>query len=113
MGMVLLDDLRPGMLVGLDVLDSAGQVLLRQGMQLTERHLRVLRAWGVSQVDIEGAGAGLQEAAVVATQEQQEEIQRRINRLFLKANLDHPVIKELQRLGEMRMLRQLVRGESV
>ncbi|HSE93272.1 MAG TPA: ABC transporter permease, partial [Methylomirabilota bacterium] len=38
-----------------EVRDRTGRLLLTAGEQITDRALRVLRMWGVEEIDVEGA----------------------------------------------------------
>lgn len=52
MGIVLLDDLKPGMVLAADVRDGSGRMLLPGGAEVEEKHLKIFRSWGVGQVDV-------------------------------------------------------------
>ena len=61
-GLRPLDRVDPGMELAHEVRNAQGMHLLPAGTRLTERHLTMLRAWGVTQIPIAGpnlpAGAG-------------------------------------------------------
>jgi len=46
--------LQSGMILSEDVTDSNGRKLLCAGDAITEKHLRILKIWGVAEVDVEG-----------------------------------------------------------
>ena len=46
-------ELRAGMTLAAPVHDRSGRLLIPAGMTLQDKHLRVLRAWGVSEVRIQ------------------------------------------------------------
>ena len=54
MAKLLLDSVETGMELISDVVDRQGRVLLKTGVILTEKHLRVFHTWGVLEVDING-----------------------------------------------------------
>ena len=54
MTIVNISDLKPGMTLATPVLNAQGGVLLNEGVELTDRHLHILRSWGILQADIEG-----------------------------------------------------------
>lgn len=50
-----LDEIRTGMVLNRNVLDVRGRLLLGEGAAITNQHLRIFRAWGVAEVEIDGA----------------------------------------------------------
>ena len=49
---LLTDDLTPGMVLEQDVKDRSGRLLVRAGVELTERSLKVLRTWGIAEAAV-------------------------------------------------------------
>jgi hypothetical protein len=109
-GKIQTEKLAPGMTLGADVRDRSGRLLLGSGTELSERHLYILKTWGVLEVEIAGAeevSSGLEsektiDSALLAS------IEREITPLFRYADNDHPAIKELMRL---RILREAEHGK--
>lgn len=103
MGMVPLDNLAVGMVLAADVRDRTGRMLLGAGAPLSDKHLMIFRTWGVAEADIEGVDddatpalpAQVDPAALAAAEEA-------LRPLFRHANLDHPAIREILRLGALR-----------
>ena len=56
MGLVAVADLEPGMVVAKDVKDQGGRIMLRAGNEISEKHLGILKKWGIHDVDVEGHG---------------------------------------------------------
>jgi len=54
MAKILLSNVEIGMELGADVHDRDGRVLLKSGVILNEKHLRVFNTWGVLEVTIKG-----------------------------------------------------------
>ena len=54
MSVINLEDIKPGMTLVGEVRNRRGQVLLAGEIEITEKHLRVLRMWGVTEAEIEG-----------------------------------------------------------
>ncbi|GAB6041795.1 hypothetical protein [Endothiovibrio diazotrophicus] len=50
---LLTDDLTSGMVLEQDVKDRSGRLLVRAGVALTERSLKVLRTWGIAEVTVQ------------------------------------------------------------
>jgi hypothetical protein len=49
-----INDLQAGMVLKQAVFHSGGGLLLNEGVTLTEKHIRVFRQWGVTDVQIHG-----------------------------------------------------------
>ena len=114
MGQINIADIRPGMVLARDVKDRNSRVLLTAGKELTDKHIKIFKMWGVTEADIEGVAhedVEAQEAAALdpallqkadlATQE-----------LFTHAGSEHPGIKELARLSTMRRVRTLTEAAN-
>ena len=54
MGNVLVDNLKPGMTLNMDVKDNAGRLLFRSGTVISKDGIRMLKTRGVTEVDIQG-----------------------------------------------------------
>jgi hypothetical protein len=50
---VKIDDLQEGMIVAADVRNIDDMLLLPAGAELTARHLKVLRSWGITEVTVQ------------------------------------------------------------
>ena len=53
MALYALDELTTGMILGKDIKDNAGRTLLKAGSPLLDKHLKILKTWGINHVDIE------------------------------------------------------------
>jgi hypothetical protein len=56
MARIKTDQLQPGMVVVSDVKNMDDMLLLPAGCELSERHIRILRAWGIADVPVDGCG---------------------------------------------------------
>ena len=54
MGKIGIEFLVPGMKLKSDVKDINGRLLLPSGKDISEKHLTVFRAWGITEVDVHG-----------------------------------------------------------
>jgi putative nucleotidyltransferase with HDIG domain len=54
MGSVSVDELKQGMVLSEDVRDINSRLLLSKGQKITPNHLRILKIWGVAQVNVVG-----------------------------------------------------------
>jgi putative nucleotidyltransferase with HDIG domain len=104
MGRLSIDQIKPGMLTGEDLVSANGRVLLGKGVELTEKHLRVLKMWNIMDAEIDGVSAEDAGAASASTLDP-EILQEAINKTkqrFLLTDLEHPAIHELFRLCTLR-----------
>ena len=100
-----LDEARAGMVLGQDVLGSQGQLLLRAGATLNDKHLQVLRANRVQNVligpDSDSTPTANLDGAAIETH---------LEERFRISDAGHPLIQELRRLCHKRLIGQ--QGES-
>ena len=110
MGMVRFAELVPDMVVDADVITDQGRMLLSAGTALTAQHLRVMRKWGIEQVDIRGVTAQDVDDDVVARLEPAaaESIAAAVTALFRRSNLEHPAVRELVELTRRRLVEHYV-----
>ena len=114
MGLINIADIRAGMVLEKDVNDRNNRVLLKAGIELTAKHIKIFKMWGVTEADIQGVAhedVEAQEAAALdpellrtadlATQE-----------LFTHAGSEHPGVRELARLSTMRRVRSLTEAAN-
>jgi hypothetical protein len=110
-----LDQLRPGMTLGQDVVNFSGQVLLYKGNPIQPKDIKNFKAWGILEVAVESASVDPSDrfdnnridAKLLL------EAQNEISNLFRYANLSHPVISELMRLSTLNKLKQKPGMENV
>ena len=111
---VKLGKLEVGMVLSQNVKDRNGRVILTVGQKIAEKHLRILKAWGVTDVAVESpvnedkviASLGSFDAGAV------EKVESEMKRLFRQADLRHPAVRELFNLCVARKLKAQEQGES-
>ena len=107
MGLLAIDTLAEGMVLASAVHDRSGRLLLDSDTELTAKHLRMFRTWGISEADI----VGIEEQGSAATHDDDvdpellKKVEGDLRRLFCNANLDYPVMEELFRLCLLRKVR--------
>lgn len=94
MAKILLDNVETGMELSADVVDRQGRILLKTGVVLTEKHLRIFHTWGVLEVDIKGDVAQ-EEVKKIYPPELIEEANKQAKVHFQHNDINHPVIKGL------------------
>jgi len=107
MGIINIDNLAPGMQLASPVKDRGGRVILAAGQVLTEKHLKILRMWGITQAEVFGSMPQSHEPASDANSDSDigAEVDQRVQELFLHAGNEHPAVQELRRLAVKRLLR--------
>lgn len=91
-----IDEVSPGAALAADVLGASGHVLVRAGTALTPKQLRILKAHGIARITIQVSTAHLQASSTPIPTEPH------VLELFRYNNTNHPLIKELIRLRELR-----------
>ncbi len=103
---IRLDDVQPGMVLSRQATGKNGHVLLKEGVTLTDRHLSLLRAHGVTQIDAKLPGKeSTQEITMSA-----EEASMLVEQQFKNNDTDHPLIQELKRVCRNRRQRNPLGG---
>ena len=108
MGVVDLTDVRAGMVLHADVVQSEDRVLIAAGTELTDKHLRMLSMWGVVEVDIEGLSRAelIAKAAAAMSPGERAAVETQVQTLFRHNDRHHPLIERLVELATMRLIRQ-------
>lgn len=106
MGVISLDAVNPGMVLAGDVKDRNGRILLSAGSEITEKHLRIFKMWGILSVQIQGSEK--EDLSPKATVEidpiRLQRVEQSVKELFRHNDLNHPFIKELFRLVSLEHL---------
>ena len=99
MAVVKVDKLVKGAVLSEDVLDVNSRLLLAKGQAIDERHIRVMKMWGVFEVHVESQDAeqAIEESPPVNS-EQMAAVGEEIKGVFKALDLDHPVVREIVRL---------------
>jgi hypothetical protein len=108
MGKVKIDTLEPGMVLAADLFHVDGRLILSKGLNLTPKHLRVLKMWGVASAEIEGVAdsspaPALGEIDPVLLQKAEELTRKQ----FTHAPVDHPLLSELFRICTLRRAQRM------
>lgn len=101
MAIIPIDNLAAGMVLKSNVCDRSGRMLLPAGGELTERHLKIFRTWGVLEADIVGDdGAETTQDFIIEDIDPARlaEAEEQVRWIFRRNDLEHPAIKELMRL---------------
>ncbi|MFN8009170.1 MAG: hypothetical protein U0V70_19515 [Terriglobia bacterium] len=112
--MIRLESATPGMILANDLKERGGRVLLGKGAEITQRHLMIFKAWGVTEVDVEGADE--KEGQEIPTESVDpallEEIKAQADDLFRHTDPQHAANRELIRLFTLRQIRKKSAGRA-
>lgn len=92
---VPMAELQTGMILLREVRDMSGRLLLGKGEAITDRHLRIFRAWGVAEADVQEPKLPDTPVEEAPPQEVEPTFDPRIRALFKHADLTHPFMKQL------------------
>ncbi|MBW1850582.1 MAG: HDOD domain-containing protein [Deltaproteobacteria bacterium] len=99
MSIIHTDDLRDSMILSEDVRDINGRLLLQKGQKIKANHIRIIKKWGVTEINVVGTPADELKTASQTAPDKIEGIERETRRIFKHVDLNHPAIKELFRLS--------------
>ncbi|MBT8342883.1 MAG: HDOD domain-containing protein [Desulfatitalea sp.] len=99
MAVVKVDQLVQGVVLAEDVLDMNARLLLAKGQEIEDKHIRVLKMWGIFEVQVDGleedAGTDMDPAF---DSEQLEAVSADVRRIFGNVDIQHPAVREVVRL---------------
>ena len=100
MGLLSVDELKPGMVLERDVLAPNGRLLLGTGTELTPRNITVLKTWGVVDAHVQGDGQehnSHQEPTL--TRELLDHTRQQLQPFFACTDLSLPAMREIFKLA--------------
>jgi hypothetical protein len=108
MGMIPLDHVMEGAVLEKDITDE-GQILIKSGIQLTERHLKLCRSWGITELPIKGSDANQLEQGFLASipPEVMQEAEQKRNQKFKLLDPRHPATPILSQIYLFRILKEM------
>jgi HD-like signal output (HDOD) protein len=95
MGSIAVDSLKKGMVLSEDVLDVNARLLLSKGQQITAKHIRVLKIWGITEVHVVGEKCKGKSEKPKADPETVEMVIACTKEIFKNLDLEHPAVKEI------------------
>jgi HD-like signal output (HDOD) protein len=96
MGTIRTKKLKPGMVLGDDVRDIKGRLLLTRGKPIGPEHIRIFKIWGIPQVEVIGAPGTTEPVAPPPIDPAWlETVRRETEKLFGLTDRGHPAVQEL------------------
>ena len=100
MSIVHVDNLKENMVLSDDVTDLKARLLLTRGLKIQAKHIRTLKIWGITEVNVVTAEPDYEESATKKIDpELLGKIEESTKYLFRHVDLEHPAMKELFRLS--------------
>ena len=103
---VKLDEIRSGMVLARDVKGRFGRGLLLAGNVVTEKHLKIFKSWGVTEIIVEKNQESSEERLEKPPEApaHYNRIERRMKGLFKFNDFKHPAVRELFQIALNRKL---------
>ena len=99
MGIVPTNKLKPGLTLAEDARDVNGQLILAKGIKIQLLHIKKLKTWGVTEVNIYDDITLKDELQLNDNSETIERTKERLKFVFSHNDLEHPAVKEIFRLS--------------
>lgn len=105
MGCIAVEKLEQGMVLDEDVHDMNTRLLLSKGQKIAQKHLRILKIWGVTSVSVVGSPKN-QAADIPALDDQNvARVKNAINLVFRNADLNHSILREIYKISLIHRLK--------
>jgi HD-like signal output (HDOD) protein len=97
MATIAVEQIEPGMVLAADLKDRSGRFLLSKGVKISEKHLKIIKTWGVVEADIDGiTEEDINEKQTADIDPLILEAAQRVERnRFIHADLDHKAVRHL------------------
>lgn len=95
MALVKVDKLVQGLVLSKDVFDGNCRMLLAKGRTIEDKDIRLMKMWGVFNVEVEGLETETDNASPIVNSERMAEAGRQIGKIFQSVDITHPAIKEI------------------
>jgi HD-like signal output (HDOD) protein len=97
MGFVAVDNLEQGMIIGEDVRDINTRLLLSKGQKIDPKHIRILKIWGVTEVNVVGAQSDRPLNVLPADPDKERRVKQTLDTVFNQLSLQNPILNEVYR----------------
>ena len=107
MGVLSVNDLKDGMVLASEARNKHGNILLKKGDTLEEKHITLLKSWGITEADIEGVDRDQIEKREMEglSPELIASVERELKDLFSEFGDNH-LMEELQRVTKKFKLKK-------
>lgn len=98
------DKIKIGMVLAEDINEPAGKVILSKGEKVEEKHLRIFKIWGISEIKTEDSPEILEEYEAGYSEKEMKEAQDIADLYFSHTNKKDAIIKQLYQVFVERHL---------
>ncbi|MFW6179931.1 MAG: HDOD domain-containing protein [Desulfohalobiaceae bacterium] len=112
---IATQNIQPGMVTKQDIKDKNGRLILPQETSIEQKHIRMLKMWGIYEVDIEQEGEEppQEPKASSLSKEQLKTAGKMIGPRYARTNTDHPCIKEIFKQQAMNVAERLACAQEL
>lgn len=114
MGIVTIGEIKPGMVLESDLYGSNGRFLMPAGAVVDDKHIRVFKIWGVTEIEVKGDGVdgprGEPESLDAETLARSE---AHVERLFALTDPENQAVREFKKLSVLRGARMIHNEEPL
>ena len=111
MGAINIRNLKPGMVLASPVRNLQGVMILGEGIEITHKHLSMLKSWGPLEVDVEEVKGNDQDTEF---SDVDEEIITAVDKDFELRFADvqqNKVMDEIKRVARQQTIKKMINGE--
>lgn len=105
MARILLDQVHPGMVLDQPVTNANGRMLIPAGSELSEKHIKAMKMWGIPDVSIKGADEANNNVTGGVDPQKIEAAKAALVETFRHTNQDLPAMQEIYRLAVIQHAR--------
>ena len=112
MSCIPVDTLEKGMVLSKDVLDINARLLLSKGQHIKPKHIRILKVWGITDVNVVGQKGKTDAEELSVDPEIIEAVREATQEIFKNLDLEHPALKEIFELSVMHRSQNFQRHQK-
>jgi len=99
MSFLAVDNLKQGMVVDQDVVDINKRLLISKGQELSEKHLRILKIWGVAEISVVSDGDAAPQETPPTDVEKATRIKEALDFILQHFDISGPTIGDVYQLA--------------
>jgi len=111
MGLVGIEDLKPGLILENPVKNNQGVLLLEAGAKVTKKNIRIFKSWGVTSVAVKGGEPRANGTAGQPQPQIKESDEMSLKEKFADV-LDDPVMVEIFNAASRQLHKDLLSSEN-
>ena len=112
MPFISTNQIKPGMVLAADVLDTNGRLLLAKGKTIDASHMNIFKMWGVPEVSIEQGEGIPADTESKLDPGLMRQVAERLKTPFAKNDLTHPAVAEIFRQAVLHRSRRADRSDE-